>query len=389
MLNKKIVRISFCFLICLAMLCSACPIAFASTQYFQVDFSRPQLSGNDFYIEVLMYNPSLNRYRVKVLYFVSSLLMTFTDNAYNNENLRISVELYPERIDLQAIELYGQQFAMTQTEIYDDGSFRYYNKQITGTGASVDAGDIANTDYGGGYSAVAYRLYGDVFSVVDHTSSSANTNFAIVYGETNSVNQSIAQVINAIAVLAQNDEAIKTKLQTIIESLNIVEQNSSEMLETLVDLFELSETVVEKLGNIESQMEHVVNILANLYSMLNQIEMWIQSIYYDVAINISPYISSIDQKLQTIIDILNSGQNQPTLKNPNESLDSAFGDVSDWFGGLDNFGNQLEANKAENQDNLNNAKLFLSGVFGVFPPQIIIALVFVALMILVAKVIGR
>lgn len=161
------------------------------------------------------------------------------------------------------------------------------------------------------------------------------------------------------------------------------------MLETLVDLFELSETVVQKLGNIETKMESVVNILANLYSMLNQIEMWIQSIYYDVAINISPYISSIDQKLQTIIDILNSGQNQPTLKNPNESLDSAFGDVSDWFGGLDNFGNQLEANKAENQDNLNNAKLFLSGVFGVFPPQIIIALVFVALMILVAKVIGR
>lgn len=183
MLNKKMVRISFCFLICLAMLCSACPIAFASTQYFQVDYARPQLSGNDFYIEVLMYNSSLNRYRVKVIYSVSSLLMTFTDNSYNSENLRVSVDLYSERIDFQAIELYGQQYAMTLTEIYDDGSFHYYNRQITGTGSSVDVGDLSNSDYGGGYSAVAYRLYGDVFSVVDHTSSSANTNFAIVYGE--------------------------------------------------------------------------------------------------------------------------------------------------------------------------------------------------------------
>lgn len=388
MLNKKIVRISFCFLICVAMLFSACPIAFASTQYFQVNFNQPQLSGDDFYVEILLYNSSTGDYRVKVLYVVSSLVYTATDSVFNTNHLNVKLELNSDSLYAFSLDNGSETFYVCVAEFTDDNRVRYYDYPVNQEGNSQIFGN-QHTDYGSGYKAVSYRVYGDVSEVVsNYSSGNSNTDFTIIYSQANSVNQSILQLINAVSVVAQIDQNIANKLDTVINGLNDVNGNVEQIYQELLDLFAICEDIYDKIGDYEKYINDVEDYLGQIDYNINEIFQCVQWIYSDTQ-DMVKLLRECSDKLQEIIDLLNTGQNEPTLKTPNDSVDSAFDEVGNMFDDVGDIGDQLEANKQQNQANLANAKSVISGFMDILPTEIIVALAFVAICLLVVKVIGR
>ena len=66
---KKLYKISFCLVSVLIIIFSMCPLsAFAVTLNYTVSYNMPQLKGNDFFVELLLFNPTTRDYHVKVIY---------------------------------------------------------------------------------------------------------------------------------------------------------------------------------------------------------------------------------------------------------------------------------------------------------------------------------
>lgn len=364
-----------------------CPIsAFASTAYFQVGFNQPQLQGNDFYIEVLLYNSSTSDYRVKVFYCVSSLVYTATDSVFNTGHLNIRLDLNSNGIEAFTVDSGSEIFQLSVAEFLDDNSVSYYTFTTSGEGNSKIFG-LVHTDYGSGYNAVSYRVYGDV-AQVNKNYTDSNNDFTIVYSQTNSVNQSILQLINAISVVAQINQSIDNKLDSVISSLNDVKGELHSIYYQLIGLFSICEDIYNKIDNYEKYIDDIEDYLGSIDNNMFNIYTQLMYIYMDTQEMIS-ILNRCDNKLQQIIDLLNTGADEPTLAKPNDSVDSAFGDVNNMFDDVGNIGNQLDSNREQNQANMANAKSFISGFFGVVPTPIIIALAFVAICILIVKVIGR
>lgn len=387
-MKNKWLRISFCFLISLTLIFSMCPISYASTMYFRMPFAKPQLTGNDFYVETLLYNSSTGDYKVKTTYVVSNLEMTYTDSALNVDNLCVKVILNSGGIEFYSVDLGSQYFNVVIVEMLETGKVNYYNADATTQGSAKIYG-LGHGDYGSGYVAVENKVYGNVSEVVDNVNPNNQVyEYAVIYEEVNSINQSIAQVISALAVIAQVDTDIKNKLDTVLSHLTNIENDSAEMLVQLQNISDIANDVLDKLSDYEQYIDDIEGVLDVMSATLTQIEMYMLDVLQVEGEQLQQ-LQQINQKLQTIINILNAGKDQPTLVNPNDSIDSAFGDVSGWFGEIDGFGDQLEHNRQDNQENLAQAGNIINGFFSVVPPQILVALAFCAIMIVVAKVIGR
>lgn len=382
---NKILRFSICFLISVSLILCTCPISFASSPiYLQMPYSKPQLVGNDIYIEVLMKNASTGEYRGKSIYVCASQTYEFTDSGFNHEGLNIGLVMNSDAIDFNAVDVGAQWFNVVFTEITDDGKFVYYNYKVESEGNNLIT-RLLHTDYGSGFSAVAYRVYGNPASIIDNTNTS-NYNFTFIYGEQNSTNQSIAQVINALSVLAQNDNAIKQKLDTMIESLNGFSGSFDEYVTFYKQQMEVfNEYLVDSLQTFRDLLEVTTSMSDTVFWIWEQL---ITCMMYldDISVTLN---SSVVPLLEEIRDLLKAGSDAPTLKDPNQAIDGAFNDVSGFFGDISGFGDELEANKGANQENLANAGMIINGFFNICPPQIIVALIFCAIMIVIAKVIGR
>lgn len=347
-------------------------------------YSKPQLVGNDIYIEVLMKNASTGEYRGKSIYVCASQTFEFTDSGYNHEGLNIGLVMNADTIEFNAVDVGAQWFNVVFTEITDDGKFLYYNYKAEAEGNYLIT-RLLHTDYGSGFSAVAYRVYGNPTSVVDNTSTS-NYNFTFIYGEQNSTNQAIAQVINALSVLAQNDNAIKTKLDSMITNLNAFSGSFNEYVTFYKQQMEVfNEYLADSLQTFRDLLETSNSINDTVFWIWEQL---ITCMMYldDISVTLN---SSVVPLLQEIRDLLKAGSDAPTLKDPNQAIDGAFNDVSGFFGDINGFGDELEANKGANQENLANAKMIINGFFNICPPQIIIALICCAILLVIAKVIGR
>lgn len=331
-----------------------------------------------------MKNSSTGEYRVKSIYVCASQTYEYTDSGYNHEGLNIGLVMNADTIDFNAIDVGAQWFNVVFTEITDDGKFRYYNHVAESQGNYLIT-RLLHTDYGSGFSAVAYRVYGNPASVVDNTSTS-NYNFTCIYGEQNSTNQSIAYVINALSILAQNDESIKTKLDTMITNLNAFSGSFNEYVAFYKQQMEVfDEYLADSLQTFRDLLEITTTISDTVFWIWEQL---LTCMMYLDSISVTLY-SSVVPLLQEIRDLLKAGSDAPTLKDPNQAINGAFNDVSGFFGDINGFGDELEANKGANQENLANAGMIINGFFNICPPQIIVALIFCAIMIVIAKVIGR
>lgn len=391
MLNKKIVRISFCFLICVAMLCSSCPIAFASdSEIFYVNISKPTVSNNSGYFEMLWQNNTTGSQFVSVDYF------TFTPFTNGSSEFLSSADQLLTKLTVSSSEVLFNisvpEYVWGYYSLVSIDSRGEYS--ITAHPLSDDGGSVTYRASRNGYTLVGFRYYGNVSDCTNYLSS--NEVFYVSYSEDTVLNFHLADIITSLnsisSSIGDSNSEIKSSLDTLVSDLNSFEGSFEEFVAyyktQMGELLNLIDSFLDKFDTLIENTDDVELYLENTYYLIESVESYCRDIYYEIT-EFRPILNRIDSKLQTIIDLLNAGKNEPTLKNPNESIDSAFNDVSGWFGEIDGFGDQLEQNRQENQENLAQAGNIINGFFSVVPPQILVALALCAILIVVAKVIGR
>ena len=102
--------------------------------------------------------------------------------------------------------------------------------------------------------------------------------------------------------------------------------------------------------------------------------------------NASEIISSVEEAVTQIIE---AGKEMSGLDTDNNWLTEAITKLNGWLDSLDQFDSQMDENLQENQSNMQQAKTFINGFFGVMPKTLVAILSLVLVVLVVVKIIGR
>lgn len=399
-MKNKCFRIPFIFLIVFSLMFSICPISVFADNVTVLDMpcARPHVDNNSGYIEVYWENSSGNSY-------VDIYAWTFTplENSSNQDFLpstnqvlcSLVISNHNVNVSFRANDYCDGYFAGTYMSSV--GDYNLHCMAMDGT-TSPHTFTIADSSY----TCKGVHFYGNVQTV--NGTLSQNKNFSVLYAEESSINTNLGGILNYIKIISdyitsQSDEELLEKLDDIIEEIQSVQGKIDDAITSINDfkgsfddfiiwykiqinnLLSYCDSFFYYLKDIDEWMPALDNQLSNLYSLLN--EVWL------IELDSNGKLYEIKDTLDDILEVLNSGKEDPTLKDPNQGIDEAFSDVNGWFDGMDNFGDELAGNMADNSENLANAGTVISGFFSVVPPQIIIALSLCAILIVVAKIIGR
>lgn len=102
--------------------------------------------------------------------------------------------------------------------------------------------------------------------------------------------------------------------------------------------------------------------------------------------NASEIISAVEEAVTQIIE---AGKEMSGLDTDNNWLTEAITKLNGWLDSLDQFDSQMDENLQENQSNMEQAKTFINGFFGVMPKAIVAIMSLVLVVLVVVKIIGR
>lgn len=92
---------------------------------------------------------------------------------------------------------------------------------------------------------------------------------------------------------------------------------------------------------------------------------------------------------QGVSEIIGAGSDMPTLNTDNEWMNDSLTKVNGWLSELNDFEKQMDDAAADNAQNMEQAKSFISGFFGVVPAPIIAALTLILVVLVAVKLVGR
>lgn len=102
--------------------------------------------------------------------------------------------------------------------------------------------------------------------------------------------------------------------------------------------------------------------------------------------NASEIISAVEEAVTQIIE---AGKEMSGLDTDNNWLTEAITKLNGWLDSLDQFDSQMDENLQENQSNMEQAKTFINGFFGVMPKALVAIMSLVLVVLVVVKIIGR
>lgn len=391
-MKNKLLRISIAFLTIFLLVLNVCPISVfaddAIDNVFYMPMSKPHVDNNSGYAEVFWSDGAGNKY-------IDVVSWTFTP-ILNGSNQ----DFMPTTNQLLCSTVYSNTLASFSFRANDncDGYFAWTSMSNTGRYLiqcfvmdGTTAPLVKNLTDSNGHTIHGFHFYGNVQTT--NGSPSVLESFSVVYAEDAVITSDLANILTTLNVLYYQTELYLPEFEELLGSIDDDLSNFKGSFDEFVEyykskmilLLSYCEDFFQQLKTIATNTGDAVNLLD---SLLQDFRIYMDELYW-LELDSNTKLYEIKDTLDAILAILNAGKDKPTLQTPNDSIDSAFGDVSGWFGDIDGFGNQLEQNRQENQQNLAQAGNIISGFFSICPPQIIIALALCAIMIVVAKVIGR
>lgn len=326
-MKSKIMKLSFCIVSVFVVLVSMCPIpAYAAADtYYSIACDKPTVTEYSGYVELLFEHKTSGYRFVTVLSWFFTPISKSSDSVFtdrplfhivrNQSQFRLGIEsaegVYGN-LSLMSCDT-GSQIGLSNYTVYDDESVFYHN-----------------VTYSTDYNLVGMHYYGDFVSVSD-SSVLGNAEFYVTYAEDSVISYGLNQVISALysLIAVTNSDAYKTQLDTIISNLNSFEGSFEEFeayyKTQMGELLSLTNSVLGKLDTIIQNTGDTVAILEAMSGTLIQLEMYATEIWYEM-FNQTAELQALNQKLQTIIEILQS-KGESDLTQPDTSNLDGYYDV--------------------------------------------------------------
>lgn len=324
---NKLFKSALCVVSVFVIVFSMFPLsAFAvqNPQEFSVSYNKPELTGNDFYVELLLFNPTTRDYHVKVFYFNTVPHSNYTPDIVLLP--RYELRFFNDKLTVFCNYDAGLDFSYFEVEIYDNNRVPRYESGLYGDNDTTFSDSILHTDYGDGYSCINYHIYGNVASYKDNltaVSGSPNTEFIVSYGETSSIYNTITALGILISEMSRNDSEHyenMNQLKSIIESIyaqdTVTQQHISDLLSLIrimsADVILIREDLQKQYEELLAQGESISEIVIQL----NQVNSYLNSLL--IATNeIRDYTAwiwesslEIQNWCEQIYNILNSGSDK-------------------------------------------------------------------------------
>ncbi len=398
-MKNKLIRISIAFLTIFLLVLNVCPISVfaddAIDNVFYMPMAKPHVDNNSGYVEVFWSDGVGNKYVDIVSWTFTPIENTSHQDFLPTANQVLCSTVYSNTqvsLSFRANDNCDGYFALTYMS--NKGDYRIRCVPMDGTTQPF----VYNLTDSKGHTVHGFHFYGNVQTT--NGSPSVLESFSVVYAEDAVISSDLANILSTLNVLYYQTELyfpeFEKFLGSIDEDLSDFKGSFDEFAEyyksKMTLLLSYCEDYFEQLKQLVETSDEINATLSDTYLLLDALLVEMRGLLeqlYWIELDSNGKLYEIKDTLDAILAILNAGKDKPTLQTPNDSIDSAFGDVSGWFGDIDGFGNQLEQNRQENQQNLAQAGNIISGFFSICPPRIIIALALCAIMIVVAKVIGR
>lgn len=307
-MRNKIMKISFCFISVVIIFVGMCPIsAFAyDSQVFYVNISKPTVSNNSGYFEILWQDNSTGSQFVDVRYF------TFTPSTNGSSEFLSSADQLITKVTVSSSEVL---FTISVPEYV----WGYYSSvgvssrgdySITAHALSDDGGSVTYRTSRNGYTLVGFRYYGNVAEFTNYLSS--NEIFYVSYSEDTVLNFHLADIVTSLnsisSSIGDSNSEIKSSLDTLVSDLNSFEGSFSEFVEyyksKMTILLSYCEDYFTQLKTLIENTDDVEGLLEAISVTLTQLEMYMFDVWIE-QYNHTSELQALNEKLQSILDILN------------------------------------------------------------------------------------
>lgn len=372
------------------ILVSMCPIsAFAAPDsYYYFPYSRPTVTPYSGYVELLFEDVSSGYTFVDVISwfftpYVDTSVSTFVPSdrpevrfVRNESQFRLGLTTQPGvsgnvsyvRVDTMGNHNFGYM------DIPDDDGIRYFN-----------------FNWGSNFELIGVHYYGD-FTSFDNTDTFVNEEFYVTYGDESVFAYGLNQVISALYSLIDitDSDAYKTQLDTIISNLNSFEGSFDEFVSyyktQMTDILRLTNLILDKLDTLIDQTDDVEGFLEAISVTLSQLEMYMFDVWLEQFTHTSE-LQAVNQKLQTIIEILQS-KGESDLTQPDTSNLDGYYDIENSLLDDSNIDPSQVLNIELNQNALSAIWNLVDRVLNVNPKVFGAVIIILALGIL-ALILGR
>lgn len=298
---NRIKKIAFCILTVSLILFSTVLPAFAvdisDTYTYSFPWAQPSADENHYYVELLVQNSS-GWTSVVGLQFICVPFVEDNSDVIT-ENLRVSFSVDPDGIAEFTFgsPSDGDTYLVRQVEYWASGSIAYkapFAVNQSSTGIVTITWDRSSL-----YDIIGFHAYGDFYQINNYfTSSSAQTQFTCLYAEDASIYNELLQVNDVLAQLAQYDETIVDRLNSILSEVTDISDAADDIVSLLGDVLLDLDTLITNTDELEYWLNSIYGVLYDSYFLLVTIDENLLYSYWE--------LESINEKLQTIIDILNS-----------------------------------------------------------------------------------
>lgn len=309
------------------ILVSMCPISASAapdTYYFK-SYSKPSVNDYSGYVELLYEDVSSGSRWVTVLSWYFTPISHSSDSDFTDRPLLHIVRNQSQfRLGIESAEgVYGN-MCFTQ---FDE------NTNITLSNYTVydnEAVFYHNVTYGTNYKLIGMHYYGDFVSV-DDSSGLSDSEFYVTYAEDSVFAYGLNQVISALYSLIDitDSDAYKTQLDSIISNLNSFEGSFDEFVSyyntQMTEILRLTNSVLDKLDTLIENTDDVEIYLENTYYLLDEMRTYLFDIWFEQYTHTSE-LQAVNQKLQTIIEILQS-KGESDLTQPDTSNLDGYYDI--------------------------------------------------------------
>ncbi len=311
MLNK-IIKLITIFLVISILIIASLPFSVSAEHIgtYTMCMNQPPADDYNGYVEVLFYDDVNEKYSVRTMWWYV-IPKVKTDGAQESDTSWVNVNIANNKITLTASLGYADStgvatfgYMWSGTHLYNCWSYSFEGSKST-------------EYYNANYRIISYRCYGNVGFFSDDLLDKSGA-FTVLYDGENTQYNQLTQVISLITLLADNDELIINRLNTILNYT----------------------------ADIDKQLKSAVSLLTTIETDLDDVNAELDSIDSE--------LDEIDLKLQSIIDILSSQEPQPDF----ESTDSAIEDTTNQMNNLES---DYKINQSETNSALSLGTSFVSG----------------------------
>lgn len=372
----------------LVILVSMCPISVSAApdSYYSISCDKPTVNDYSGYVELLFEHKTSGHNFVTVLSWCFTPISQSSDSVFTDRPLLHIVRNASQfRIGIESAEGVfgnmsymscdtGSQIDLSNYTVYDDESIFYHN-----------------VTYGTDYNLIGMHYYGDFVSVSD-SSGLGNEEFYVTYAEDSVISFGLNQIISGLYSLIDSidSDAYKTQLDTIISNLNSFEGSFDEFVSyyktQMTEILRLTNSVLDKLDTLIENTDNVEGLLEAISVTLSQLEMYMFDVWLEQFTHTSE-LQSVNQKLQTIIEILQS-KGESDLTQPDTSNLDGYYDIENSLLDDSNIDPSQVLNIELNQNALSAIWNLVDRVLNVNPKVFGAVIIILALGIL-ALILGR